>query len=180
MRGGLFRFVYKHEIWHRCSLGHTEYIFWGRHSRRSQGRPYWQNPRWPPVDIWFCHNFITKSHRCWVKLLYMGSWTRRIHVWTQIPSFQLGTGRMAGWRVVSVQRLYVHVCSLYTARDVRARSAIDSWFVRAAYVVGSCCWGTQLKAGPRADAPTSFNRAMIRRTRYAVASFLSVRLSVCL
>jgi len=27
MREGLFRFVYKHEIWHRYSLGHTEYIF---------------------------------------------------------------------------------------------------------------------------------------------------------
>ena len=63
LRDFLCTFVYKHEIWHRCRPEHTELIFLGRQSRRSLASPQSQNPIWPPADIRFGHNFVTKSRR---------------------------------------------------------------------------------------------------------------------
>ena len=63
LRDLLCRFVYNCEIWHRCRSEHNKFIFWGRQSRHLLGPPYWINPSWPPLAIWFCHNCKPKSHR---------------------------------------------------------------------------------------------------------------------
>ena len=61
IRDLLWRFVYKHEIWHRCRPEHNKIIFLRAQSRHSLGLPYLLNQRWPPLVIWFCYtlNIIT-------------------------------------------------------------------------------------------------------------------------
>ena len=78
------RFVYKHEIWYRCSLGNAESIFEERISRHSSWPPYWQNPKWLPVIYGFAITLQPKVIGCWERMLYLWFWSQetwiRIHI----------------------------------------------------------------------------------------------------
>ena len=81
LRDLLCRFVYNCEIWHRCRSDHNKFIFWGRQSRRSLGPPYWLNPRWPPLVIWFVTTTNPKVIGLWIKTLLVGFWPQGFQIY---------------------------------------------------------------------------------------------------
>ncbi len=75
----LCKFIYKHEMWHRCRRGHTELICWGRQRRWSLGPPYCRH-----LIFYFAITSWLKVIQHRVKALYMGFRPQGIHIWGQI------------------------------------------------------------------------------------------------